>query len=101
MFCRIGRSSCYWFDQFLPILVLCKRLKFTFAPAQTLTGYQVTPILGAVVSDQYLGKYNTILYFSFAYLAGVLILFCTALPAAIEHGAALPGLIVAMVKQCL
>ena len=50
------------------------------------------------MSDQYLGKYNTILYFSFVYTAGVLILVCTALPTAIEHGAALGGLIAAMVR---
>lgn len=57
----------------------------------------VTPILGAIISDQYLGKYNTIVYFSFVYLLGVLILFLTSLPVSIEHGAALPGLIVAMI----
>ena len=57
----------------------------------------VTPILGAIVSDQYLGKYNTIMYSAFIYTAGVLILFATSLPTAIEHGAALGGLIAAMV----
>ncbi|KAF6227647.1 hypothetical protein HO173_012087 [Letharia columbiana] len=55
-----------------------------------------TPILGAIVSDQYLGKYKTILYSAFIYLAGIFILFCTSLPSAIEHGAALGGLIAAM-----
>lgn len=53
--------------------------------------------MGAIVSDQYLGKYNTILYFAIVYTCGVLILVCTALPTAIEHGAALGGIIVAMV----
>jgi len=53
--------------------------------------------LGAIVSDQYLGKYNTIFYFALVYLTGVLILFFTSLPTAIEHGAALGGLIVAMI----
>ena len=57
----------------------------------------VTPLLGAIVSDQYLGKYNTIVYFSFVYLVGVFILFITSLPVSIEHGGALPGLIVAMI----
>lgn len=57
----------------------------------------VTPILGAIVSDQFLGKYNTILYFSYIYLAGVAILFFTSLPTAIENGAALGGVIVAMI----
>ena len=56
-----------------------------------------TPILGAIISDQYLGKYNTILYFAFVYLAGILILFCTSLPVAIRNNAALPGVIVAMI----
>lgn len=49
------------------------------------------------MSDQYLGKYNTIVYFAFVYLAGVTILFFTSLPVAIEHGAATGGLIVAMI----
>lgn len=50
-----------------------------------------------MVSDQYLGKYKTILYSAFIYMIGVFILFCTSLPWAIEHGAALGGLIVSMV----
>lgn len=64
-----------------------------------MTGLQGTPILGAIVSDQYLGKYKTILYSAFIYVIGVFILFCTSLPSAIEHGAALGGLIAAMVKS--
>ena len=57
----------------------------------------VTPILGAIISDQYLGKYNTIFYFALVYLLGVVILFLTSLPVAIEHGAALGGIIVSMI----
>ena len=57
----------------------------------------MTPILGAIVSDQYLGKYNTILSFSFIYLIGLFVLFLTSLPVAIEHGATLGGLIAAMI----
>ena len=57
----------------------------------------VTPILGAIIADQYLGKYRTILYFSLVYIVGLIILFLTSLPIAIEHGAALGGLIVAMI----
>ena len=53
--------------------------------------------MGAIISDQYLGKYNTIFYFAWVYLCGVLILFLTSLPTAIEHGAALGGVIVAMI----
>lgn len=57
----------------------------------------VTPIIGAVVSDQYLGKYWTIFYACIIYLAGILILFVTSLPIAIENGAALGGLVAAMI----
>ncbi|KAK5015511.1 peptide transporter ptr2 [Cryomyces antarcticus] len=52
---------------------------------------------GAIIADQYLGKYLTILYFSIIYMVGVLILFLTSLPVAIEHGAALGGLVTAMI----
>ncbi len=57
----------------------------------------MTPILGAIVADQYLGRYNTILYFAMIYIVGLIILLCTSLPVAIEHGAALGGLIAAMI----
>ena len=57
----------------------------------------VTPIIGAIVADQYLGRYNTILYFSFVYLSGILILFCTSLPVSIENGSAYGGFIAAII----
>jgi POT family proton-dependent oligopeptide transporter len=57
----------------------------------------VTPVLGAVISDQYLGKYWTIFYSALIYMVGSLILFLTSLPVAIENGAALGGLIAAMI----
>jgi POT family proton-dependent oligopeptide transporter len=50
-----------------------------------------------VVADQYLGKYRTIFYFSIIYALGILILFLTSIPIAIENGYALPGLVAAMV----
>jgi proton-dependent oligopeptide transporter, POT family len=56
----------------------------------------LTPIIGAIVADQYLGKYLTVVYFSIIYVLGILILFLTSLPVAIEHGAALGGLVTAM-----
>lgn len=56
-----------------------------------------TPILGAIISDQYLGKYATIKWSSTVYMAGIAILFVSSLPWSIESGAALPGLIAAMV----
>ncbi|KAG8530884.1 uncharacterized protein KY384_004241 [Bacidia gigantensis] len=56
----------------------------------------VTPIIGAIVADQYLGRYKTIILFSLFYIAGLIILFITSLPFAINNGAALGGLAAAM-----
>ncbi|KAJ5681381.1 uncharacterized protein N7477_001321 [Penicillium maclennaniae] len=56
----------------------------------------VTPILGAIVADQYLGKYKTIVWFCCIYLVGLLILVCTSIPTALEHGAGLGGFVVAI-----
>jgi chromosome transmission fidelity protein 1 len=55
-----------------------------------------TPVMGAVVADQYLGKYRTIKWFSTVYMIGIVILFVTSLPWSVTRGAAFPGLIVAM-----
>lgn len=52
---------------------------------------------GAVVADSYLGKVKTIIYFSVAYMLGLLILFATSLPIAIESGYAFGGLVTAMI----
>ncbi|KAK9474807.1 POT family-domain-containing protein [Dipodascopsis tothii] len=57
----------------------------------------VTPILGAVIADQYWGKYKTISVFAGIYTVGLLILFTTSLPTAIANGASLGGLITAMI----
>jgi POT family proton-dependent oligopeptide transporter len=57
----------------------------------------VTPILGAIVADQYLGKYNTILVFAVVYWVGLVILWTTSLPVAIESGAALGGYVAAII----
>ncbi|KAF2198123.1 di/tri peptide transporter 2 [Delitschia confertaspora ATCC 74209] len=57
----------------------------------------VTPILGAIIADQYLGKYNTILVFCFIYMAGLLILTLTSLPGSLANGAGLGGFIAAMI----
>jgi POT family proton-dependent oligopeptide transporter len=57
----------------------------------------VTPILGAIIADQYLGKYNTILIFCGVYMVGLLILTCTSIPAALDHGAGLGGYVVAII----
>ncbi|KAF2253296.1 peptide transporter PTR2-A [Trematosphaeria pertusa] len=57
----------------------------------------VTPILGAIIADQYLGKYNTILLFCFVYIAGLLILTTTSIPGALANGAGLGGFIVSVI----
>ncbi|KAI9486125.1 MAG: POT family-domain-containing protein [Benjaminiella poitrasii] len=57
----------------------------------------ITPIFGAIVADQYLGKYRAILVFSLIYLVGLIILTATASPAGIANGAAFPGFIVAII----
>lgn len=56
----------------------------------------VTPIVGAIVADQYLGKYKTIVLFSGVYMVGLLILVCTSIPAALHNGAGLGGFIVSI-----
>ncbi|TDZ36995.1 Peptide transporter PTR2 [Colletotrichum trifolii] len=57
----------------------------------------VTPILGAIIADQYLGKYKTILVFCVFYWVGLVVLWTTSLPAAMEAGAGKPGYIVAII----
>ncbi|KAF9172974.1 peptide transporter ptr2 [Mortierella sp. AD011] len=56
-----------------------------------------TPILGAIVADQYLGKYKAIAVFCGIYMVGLLVLVLTSIPTAILHGAALPGLVITMI----
>ncbi|KAK7203538.1 putative MFS peptide transporter [Myxozyma melibiosi] len=57
----------------------------------------VTPIVGAVVADQYLGKFKTISIFAGIYAVGLAIIFGTSFPAAIDAGASLGGLVTAMI----
>ncbi|KAI7202370.1 peptide transport protein PTR2 [Hortaea werneckii] len=57
----------------------------------------VTPILGAIVADQYLGKYKTILVFCGVYWIGLLLLWTTALPSSVQSGSALGGYIAAII----
>ncbi|KAJ2957341.1 hypothetical protein NQZ79_g6945 [Umbelopsis isabellina] len=57
----------------------------------------ITPILGAIVADQYLGKYRTIVLFACVYLCGLLILTLTSIPAGIESGAAFPGYVIGII----
>lgn len=57
----------------------------------------VTPILGAIIADQYLGKYWTIVGFSLIYIVGLFILFITSLPICLQHGAGLGGFVAAII----
>ncbi|KAL1955894.1 hypothetical protein VTO42DRAFT_7967 [Malbranchea cinnamomea] len=57
----------------------------------------VTPIPGAIVADQYIGKYKAILVFCITYIIGLLILLLTSLPVSLEHGAGLGGFIAAII----
>ncbi|PVI05979.1 POT family protein [Periconia macrospinosa] len=54
-------------------------------------------IIGAVVADQYLGKFKAIVLAGCIYIAGLIILVATATPSAIQNGAGFGGLIAAMV----
>ncbi|ORY00039.1 PTR2-domain-containing protein [Basidiobolus meristosporus CBS 931.73] len=56
----------------------------------------LTPLFGAVIADQYLGKYKTILIFSIIYMLGWLILTITAIPS-IMFTAGYPGYIVSLI----
>ncbi|CAG8469636.1 12241_t:CDS:2 [Ambispora gerdemannii] len=57
----------------------------------------LTPILGAIIADRYIGKYKTILFSSFVYMVGLSVLTFSALPASVDAGAALPGLVLALI----
>ncbi|KAK6516182.1 hypothetical protein TWF506_006094 [Arthrobotrys conoides] len=57
----------------------------------------VTPIFGAVVADQYLGKYKTIVYFCMVYILGLIVLFVTSLPFSLQAGGGLGGFICAII----
>jgi POT family proton-dependent oligopeptide transporter len=57
--------------------------------------------MGAVIADQYLGRYKTIVIFAGVYMVGLLILTLTSIPIAMEHGASRPGFILAIISQYL
>jgi POT family proton-dependent oligopeptide transporter len=56
-----------------------------------------TPMLGAIVADQYIGRYWTIICFSIVYMIGWLILTTTSIPSALAIGAGFPGYVVALI----
>ncbi|KAF7874202.1 hypothetical protein EAF04_002874 [Stromatinia cepivora] len=55
-----------------------------------------TPIFGAIVADQYLGRFKAICYFAIVYMVGLLVLVLTSLPISLENGAGLGGFIAAI-----
>ncbi|CAF3610491.1 unnamed protein product [Rotaria sp. Silwood1] len=57
----------------------------------------ITPIVGAILADQFWGKYKTIIVSCVVYMAGLVILLLTSIPPSIDKGVAFPGLIIAMV----
>lgn len=57
----------------------------------------ISPILGAYISDTYLGKYNTICVFCGVYVVGIFILFITSIPSVASHNASLGGFIAAII----
>ncbi|KAK4155284.1 putative peptide transporter ptr2 [Chaetomidium leptoderma] len=57
----------------------------------------LTPMLFAVVSDVWLGRYNTLIVAFCLLICGSSIMFATSLPAALDNGAGVPGLAVSMV----
>ncbi|KAI5289480.1 hypothetical protein KEM55_008808, partial [Ascosphaera atra] len=59
--------------------------------------FAVTPISGAIVADQYLGKYKAIMVHCVIYMVGLLVLVCTSIPKSLSHGAGLGGFIAAII----
>lgn len=57
----------------------------------------VTPIVGGIIADSYLGRYRTICYAVSIYVTGLLILFLTSLPVSLQHGAGLGGFVAALI----
>ncbi|EAT83815.2 hypothetical protein SNOG_08647 [Parastagonospora nodorum SN15] len=54
-------------------------------------------IIGAIIADQYLGKFKAILAASAVYIVGLVILVATSTPSSIQSGAGFGGLIAAMI----
>jgi POT family proton-dependent oligopeptide transporter len=73
--------------------LVCPRLLFSFFDSIRCF---ITPIIGAIVADQYLGRYKTIIVFAFIYAVGQLILVTTSIPSA-NTATHFAGLIIAMI----
>lgn len=57
----------------------------------------VTPLAGGLIADQWLGKYKTILCSAGVYMAGLLILACTAIPQSLNNGAGEGGFVASII----
>ncbi|KAK9423239.1 putative Oligopeptide transporter [Seiridium unicorne] len=72
-------------------------------PVATALGYffqfwcYLTPIIGAVVADSWLGRFKTIFGGAVISTVGIAVLFVTSLPSLLNRGAGLPGLILALI----
>ncbi|CAF4026535.1 unnamed protein product [Adineta steineri] len=57
----------------------------------------IMPIVGAIVADQFWGKYKAIFISCIIYSLGLSVLVVSSIPQSINAGTALPGLIIAMI----
>nr|AAA53173.1 similar to S. cerevisiae PTR2 gene, GenBank Accession Number L11994 [Arabidopsis thaliana] len=57
----------------------------------------VTPVGAALIADQFLGRYNTIVCSAVIYFIGILILTCTAIPSVIDAGKSMGGFVVSLI----
>ncbi|CAF0902767.1 unnamed protein product [Adineta steineri] len=57
----------------------------------------IMPIVGGIVADQFWGKYKAIFIAYIIYSVGLSVLVVSSIPASINAGTALPGLIIAMI----
>lgn len=56
----------------------------------------VTPVVGAVVAEQYLGRLRTITYASLIYICGLSVLVLSSLPVAHDRELAFPGMLLSL-----
>ncbi|KAK3346085.1 oligopeptide transporter [Lasiosphaeria hispida] len=61
----------------------------------------LTPMLFAIVSDMWLGRYKTLILALCLLICGNTVMFATSLPVALESGAGVPGLALSMVLIAL
>ena len=77
---------------------LCLSLMMILAKAILMC---LTPLLGAFVADQYLGRYNTLQLSNVFMLAGHVIIIFSAIPSAIVHRIAILPLLVGIILMAI